>query len=336
MKFIDEVTIIVTSGDGGSGCVSFRREKFVPKGGPDGGDGGKGGDVIFKASSQKRTLYDFHFRRNFKAEKGGYGRGKCQTGKNGQDLIIEIPPGTLVKEVDSETVIKDFDNDEELVVAKGGRGGKGNKWFTSATYQAPKFAQPGEKGQTLTLKFELKLIADAGIIGLPNAGKSTLISVMTAARPKIADYPFTTLYPNLGVVQTSWNEPYTLADIPGIIEGAHEGLGLGLQFLRHIERTKLLVHVIDASEIDINDPLAFYNTINHELSEYSQSLSEKPQIIVLNKIDITDAKDKAELLKSLLNDKEVFLISAATNNGIEDLKQKIGKLLKDLDEKQHY
>ena len=267
MKFIDEATITVQSGDGGAGCVSFRREKFIPRGGPDGGDGGKGGDVVFRTTSRKRTLQDFRYKRHFKAQNGSSGQGRAKTGRGGSDLTIEIPAGTVVMDADTGDIIKDFvGSDERFVVAGGGRGGQGNQRFASSTNRSPKFAQPGESGRTLTLKLELKLLADVGIIGLPNAGKSTLISVISSARPKIDNYPFTTLRPNLGVVKTSWGEPYAVADIPGLIEGAHQGAGLGIRFLRHVERTRLLVHLIDAAAIDPDDPLKDYNTINREIA----------------------------------------------------------------------
>ncbi len=244
MKFFDEAFITVQSGNGGRGCVSFRREKFIPRGGPDGGDGGKGGDVILKSTSHRRTLYQFRYRREFKAKNGGHGQGRQKTGKNSDDLIIEIPPGTLVKDAETNDIIKDFTQPgESFIIAKGGRGGRGNTRFKTSTHRTPRFAQPGESGQFLKLKLELKLIADVGLIGLPNAGKSTLISVISSATPKIADYPFTTLTPNLGVVQTGWGKPFVVADIPGLIKGAHKGVGLGMRFLRHIERT----HITDSS-----------------------------------------------------------------------------------------
>ncbi len=333
MKFIDEAIITVQSGDGGRGCVSFRREKHVPRGGPDGGDGGKGGDVILLATSRKRTLYQFRFKRNFKAENGSHGQGKEKTGKNGQDLIIQLPPGTVVTDADTGEVIKDLVKpDESLVLVNGGRGGQGNTRFKTSTHRTPRFAQPGEPGETKTLKLELKLLADVGIIGLPNAGKSTLISVLSSARPKIGEYPFTTLTPNLGVVQTDWGEPFVLADIPGLIEGAHKGTGLGTKFLRHIERTSILVHLIDVSAIDPNNPLHLYNTINEELFLYNQKLSEKPQIVVLNKLDLPGIQTAAEEFQFALKSREVIFISALTGKGLEKLIQKIVQLLDKPDE----
>ncbi len=328
MKFIDEAIITVQSGDGGRGCVSFRREKFIPRGGPDGGDGGKGGDVVFVATSRKRTLYQFRYKNILKAKNGAGGQGKKKAGKNGENLKIEIPIGTLV--VDSETgqLIKDFVKPgEAFVIAKGGRGGQGNARFKSSTNRAPRFAQPGESGETLTLKIELKLLADVGIIGLPNAGKSTLISVISSAQPKIASYPFTTLTPNLGVVQTDKGEPFVVADIPGLISGAHKGAGLGIRFLKHIERTRILVHLIDISSIDTNHPLDVYNAINRELALYSKNLAKKPQIVVLNKLDIPGAKEAADIFQSAAKGKNIALISAITGKGVNHLKSQIIQLL---------
>ena len=328
MKFIDEVFITVQSGDGGRGCVSFRREKFVPRGGPDGGDGGKGGDVILQSTSRRRTLYPFRFRRQFKAKNGVHGQGKRKTGKNGVDLIIEIPPGTLVSDAETNDLLKDFTlPGETFIVAKGGRGGQGNSRFKSSTQRAPRFAQPGESGQYLKLKLELKLLADVGIIGLPNAGKSTLISVISSATPKIADYPFTTLNPTLGVVQPDQDESFVVADIPGLIEGAHKGAGLGIRFLRHIERTRILIHLVDASVIDPQNPLANYETINRELACYNPLLTEKPQILVLNKMDIPGTEHIPEIIQEAVTDRPVMMISAAARKGIEALKLKIVEYL---------
>lgn len=328
MKFIDEAIITVQSGNGGRGCVSLRREKFIPRGGPDGGDGGKGGDIIFRTVSQKRTLYDFRYKKNFIAEKGGDGAGRLKTGKKGEDLIIEIPPGTVISDITTGSILKDMvEPDESFVIARGGRGGQGNKKFATSTHRTPRFAQPGEEGQTLNLKIELKLIADVGIVGLPNAGKSTLISVISSAHPKIADYPFTTLTPMLGVVKTAGGEPFVVADIPGLIEGAHKGAGLGTTFLKHIERTLMLVHLIDASAINPDSPLSEYHTINRELALYSKSLVEKRALVVLNKLDITGAKEAADIFIKEAGNIEVLSISAATGKGINKLKQKMTLLL---------
>ena len=328
MKFIDEATIAVQSGNGGAGCVSFRRERFVPRGGPDGGDGGKGGDVVLKTTDRKRTLYDFRFKRHFNAENGRPGGGRQKTGRNGKDIVIELPAGAVVRDAETGAVLTDLaEADVAYVAAMGGRGGQGNRRFTTSTNRAPRFAQPGEPGQALTLHLELKLIADVGLVGLPNAGKSTLIQAVTAATPKIADYPFTTLSPNLGVVRTAWSEPFVMADIPGLIEGAHEGAGLGIRFLRHIERTRILVHLIDAPEIDPDDPLSVYRAVNRELALYKETLIRKPQLVVLNKMDRSGADVAAELFREAAGDMPVLTISAVTGQGLDDLVSRIVKLL---------
>jgi len=324
VKFIDEATIYVKSGDGGRGCVSFRREKFIPRGGPDGGDGGKGGDVSFKTSSQKRTLYQFQHKKHYHARNGSGGLGKKKTGKNGPDIEIIIPAGTLVKKADTGELIKDFTTpNETYCIAKGGIGGRGNARFKSSTHRTPRFAQPGEPGESLTLKLELKLLADVGIIGFPNAGKTTLIRALTSARPKVGNYPFTTLTPNLGVAMTSYSEPFVMADVPGLIAGAHEGTGLGIQFLKHIERTRFLIHLIDASAIDINKPLEGYQAINNELNTFSKKLLEKPQIIVLNKLDLANTREPSEIFQTALNEKHIECISAETGKGIDQLMGRI-------------
>ena len=328
MKFIDEAVITVQSGGGGRGCVSFRREKFIPRGGPDGGDGGKGGDVILKTTSRKRTLYQFRYKKHFNAENGAYGQGKRKTGKNGQNLVIELPPGTLITDANTGSVIKDLvKTNETFVIATGGRGGQGNTRFKTSKNRAPRFAQPGEPGETRTLKLDLKLLADVGIIGLPNAGKSTLIRAISSARPKIGNYPFTTITPSLGVVQTDWTEPFVVADIPGLIEGAHKGIGLGIKFLRHIERTRILIHMIDISTIDLDNPLRTYNIITQELALYNSKLAQKPQIIVLNKIDLPDIGKAAEIFQSAVKDRKIGLISALTGKGVEELKRQIVHVL---------
>lgn len=338
MKFIDEVTITVESGHGGHGSVSFRREKFIPKGGPDGGNGGKGGDIVFVASAKRRTLLPFRYKRIYKASNGGGGAGLMKSGKNGDDLTIEVPVGTIIKNKETGAVMQDLSmEDERFIVAKGGRGGKGNAHFKSSTYRAPRFAQDGEPGEFFELQLELKLLADVGIIGLPNAGKSTLITAISAARPKIADYPFTTLVPNLGVVNTSWTEPFVVADIPGLIEGAHEGVGLGTRFLRHVERTKVLVHLLDASAIDEDNPLKDYAMINRELALYKPELAEKEQLVVLNKMDLTDTAQKALVFEQALG-REVLRISAGGHRGLDDLVRKLAVLLEleDKDEDDDY
>ncbi len=302
--------------------MSFRREKYIPRGGPDGGDGGKGGDVIIQVTSRKRTLQQFRYKREFKAPNGGYGQGQQRSGKAGEDLIIELPPGTVILDNETGEVIFDAVEDgQSFIVARGGRGGRGNRRFVSSTNRAPRHAQPGEPGEIKALKLDLKLLADVGIIGFPNAGKSTLISRVSSAKPKIADYPFTTLNPILGVVQTGGAEPFVLADIPGLIEGAHTGAGLGIRFLRHVERTGLLLHLIDAASIDSEDPLATYRSINRELAGFSPELAEKAQIIVLNKIDLPDAKQNVAAFEAALADRQVFRISAATGEGLDSLLQ---------------
>ncbi len=333
MKFIDEATITVQSGDGGRGCVSFRREKFIPKGGPDGGDGGKGGDVILKTSSKKRTLYDFRNKNRIKAKNGSPGLGKNKSGKFGPNLIIEIPEGTLVSDIDTGQIIKDFTKPgETFVVSMGGRGGQGNARFKTSTNRSPRFAQPGEPGETFSLSLELKLLADVGIIGLPNAGKSTLINSISSARSKTGHYPFTTLTPTLGFVNTPWGEPFVVADIPGLIEGAHKGAGLGISFLRHIERTRILIHLIDISEIAPDNPLQNYNVVCRELSMHNKALAEKPQIVVLNKLDITGTEQTADLFREAAEDQQVFSISAITGKGLDKLKSRIVQLLDHIDE----
>jgi GTP-binding protein len=332
VKFIDEATITVQSGDGGRGCVSFRREKFVPRGGPDGGDGGKGGDVILVATLRKRTLQQFQFKRQFKAPNGGHGQGKQKTGRNGEDLVIELPPGTLVSDAEDGTLLKDLTTaGERYVVARGGRGGLGNARFKSSTNRAPRHAQPGESGEFFTLKLELKLLADVGLVGLPNAGKSTLIRAISSARPKVGDYPFTTLTPSLGVVTTEWSEPFVVADIPGLIEGAHQGSGLGDRFLRHIERTRVLVHLIDAAGIDPHDPLAGFDTVQNELTRYNPALAAKPCLVVLNKIDLPGTADRVRIFKECAPVPDIQAISAQTTEGLETMLSKIAHFLESAD-----
>ncbi len=328
MKLIDEATITVQSGNGGSGCVSFRREKFVPKGGPDGGDGGRGGDVILRVSPRKRTLQHFRNKRLFRAQNGAPGQGSNKSGRNGAPIVVELPAGTLVRDAVTGSLIKDFVHPgESLVIASGGRGGQGNTRFKTSTHQTPRFAQPGEPGKTLTLHLDLKLLADVGIVGLPNAGKSTLIRALSAARPKVGAYPFTTLTPNLGVVQSGWAEPFVVADIPGLIEGAHEGAGLGIRFLKHVERTRILVHLVDALEIPQEQPLAGYDAVNRELSSYSAALAAKPRIVVLNKLDQPGGEAAAERFQSAIGPVEVVRISALRRTGIDGLISRILRVL---------
>ena len=276
--FVDKVKIYIKAGNGGNGSISFRREKYVPNGGPDGGDGGDGGNVVFVVNPGLHTLMDFRYRKHFKAEPGEDGHSRNQTGRKGQDLIIEVPPGTVVRDEQTGLVLADLRTPgQRKVLARGGKGGKGNVHFATATRQAPRFAREGTKGQERTVILELKSIADVGLVGFPNVGKSTILSILTSARPKIADYHFTTLTPNLGVVRAREGQSFVMADIPGIIEGAHEGVGLGLEFLRHIERTRILIHVIDASGSEGRDPLEDFHKINTELREYSEKLAERPQ-----------------------------------------------------------
>ena len=322
MKFLDEALITVQSGDGGNGCVSFRREKYVAKGGPDGGDGGKGGDVLFRTTSRMHTLYNFQFKKHFKAERGQHGRGKNQSGKSGKELIISLPIGTIVREAETGHVLKEFvKSDESFLIVSGGRGGLGNQHFASSRKRAPRYAQQGEPGQTLSLQLELKLLADVGIIGLPNAGKSTLVSKLSAARPKVADYPFTTLIPSLGVVDSKGADPFVIADIPGLIEGAHRGVGLGTRFLKHVERSRVLLHLIDLSTVPAEDPLSPYHTVNEELRQFSPALSQKAQVIVLNKVDKSGTRAVTAKLRKALEtlNPDIWVISAIKGDGIESL-----------------
>lgn len=320
MKFVDEAIITVRSGDGGSGCTSFRRERYIERGGPDGGDGGDGGHVILKVDPSKRTLYDYRRQKLVKAQNGAPGLGRQKHGKNGSHCTILLPPGTIVSNADTSEIIIDLTHtDAEYILAQGGMGGRGNKRFASSTNRAPRHSQPGMPGVELKIKLELKLLADVGLVGLPNAGKSTLISSISAARPKIADYPFTTLTPILGMVEPPFGEPFAVADIPGLIQGAHEGTGLGIKFLKHIERTGILVHLIDADTIDIDQPLASFNLINNELSRYSDSLAQKSQIVVLNKMDLPGTQEKINAFKMAVNTIQVLTLSAATGTGVKEL-----------------
>lgn len=322
MRFIDEASITVISGKGGPGCVSFRRERFIERGGPNGGDGGKGGSVIFETDPAKRTLFDLRRQKIIRAKNGMPGLGSNKHGKNGVDLIIPVPPGTLVTDQETGAVLFDLtEPGTRIPIAKGGRGGQGNKRFATSTHKAPRFAQPGMPGEEFHLKLELKLLADVGIVGLPNAGKSTLISKISSARPRIADYPFTTLTPSLGMVIPDFGEPFAVADIPGIIEGAHEGTGLGIQFLKHVERTGILIHLIDVSQIEPDNPLDAFNLINTELSLYSATLAKKPQLVVLNKIDLTGSMEKVEQFKKAYGTGELLTLSAATGEGTAKLIQ---------------
>lgn len=331
--FTDYVKITAKAGNGGNGAISFRHEKYVAAGGPDGGDGGKGGDIYFMVDQDANTLIDFRYKKKFKAENGNNGEGARRFGKSGEDLYIKVPIGTIIKDAKTERVLADLsEKNQKALILHGGRGGKGNSNFATATRQAPRFAQDGEDGEEKELILELKLLADVGLIGFPNVGKSTLLSIVTDAKPKIADYHFTTLDPNLGVVKKEYGESFVIADIPGIIEGASEGIGLGTQFLRHIERTRLLLHVIDVSGSEGRNPVEDFYTINNELKKYSQKLSERKQIIVANKIDSMQDESLYKNLEKLAKEKglEIFKISAATNTGIKELIIHVSQVLKTL------
>lgn len=320
--FIDRAKIYVKAGDGGKGKVSFRREKYIAAGGPDGGDGGKGGDVVFVVDEGLNTLVDFKYKKKYVAMPGEQGGTSNCTGKSGKDMVIRVPPGTLVKDEKSGRFLADLtEAGRSVIIAKGGRGGKGNRHFATSTRQAPSFAQAGEQGEEYWLGLELKLIADVGLIGFPNAGKSTILSVVSAATPKIADYPFTTLEPALGVVSVEEGRSFVMADIPGIIKGAHKGVGLGLEFLRHIERTRLLMHVVDVAGVDGRDPLDDFNAINAELANYNPVLAERPQVVAANKIDLPGGEENLDKFVKAVEEKgySVFPISAVTNKGMKEL-----------------
>ncbi len=330
MKFVDEVKIHVRSGDGGAGCVSFRREKFIPLGGPDGGDGGKGGDVILQVSPHLATLLDLRHRPHLKAGRGKHGMGKDRHGANGDDLTVYVPQGTVIRDVETEEVLADLSEPgQSVVLLKGGRGGQGNARFATSTNKAPKFAQPGEPGEERWLRLELKLMADVGLLGFPSVGKSSLIAKVSAARPKIADYPFTTLTPNLGVVHYKNYRTFVIADIPGLIEGAHQGAGLGHRFLKHVERTDLLLHILDISWMPERDPIREYQAINRELALFNAELAEKRQIIVVNKVDLPVVQENLPQVLPWFTERglKVFPISAATGEGIPPLLDEIARNL---------
>ena len=331
--FIDYVKIIAKSGNGGNGAVTFRREKYVAAGGPDGGDGGRGGSIYFTVDPDMNTLLDFRFKRKFHAEDGKNGEGSHRFGKSGDDLYIKVPIGTIVKDAETGKVVVDLsEKGQTELILPGGRGGKGNSHFATSTRQAPRFARDGEKGIEKEFILELKLLADVGLLGFPNVGKSTFISKVTSAKPKIADYHFTTLVPNLGVVKGEFGDSFVIADIPGIIEGASEGTGLGLQFLRHIERTRLLLHFLDVSGSEGRNPVEDFEVINTELKKYSEKLSTRKQVIVANKIDVMQDDTLYQEVEKMAKEKgiEIFKISAATGEGIKELMQAISKLLKEL------
>lgn len=333
--FIDEARIRVKAGDGGNGCVAFRREKFVPRGGPSGGDGGRGGDVILEASERHNTLVHFRFNPEHRAERGRHGEGSNRTGREGADTVLKVPVGTLLYDADTAELVHDFNrSDERFVAARGGRGGRGNQHFATPTHQAPRECEPGRPGEERNYRLELKLLADVGLVGYPNAGKSTLISRISAARPKIANYPFTTLEPNLGVVsvgEAPHIESYVVADIPGLIEGAHLGAGLGAQFLRHIERTRLLAHLVDVSDADgRQDPVQDYRVIEGELESFGHGLTEKRVIVVASKIDAANP-EKLKNLRAMAKRRKLpfFAVSAVTGEGIEALKYRMAEQVRE-------
>jgi GTP-binding protein len=327
--FIDNAEIWVKAGDGGNGCVSFRREKYVPKGGPDGGDGGKGGSVYFEAAEDLDTLMDFAGKHHWRAKNGQPGSGANKHGADGENLIIKVPPGTLIHDVELNLLIKDLNEvGIKICVCRGGRGGKGNKAFATSTNQTPRYAEPGKEGQERNIHLELKLIADVGIVGMPNAGKSTLISRCSAARPKIADYPFTTLEPVLGIVELSDYRRFVLADIPGLIEDSHKGAGLGIEFLKHIERTRIIVHILDIMPVDGSEPAKNYKAIRNELKLYSKALAEKQEVIVANKIDLDPDGERVKELKKKIR-KKVYPISAVTGKGVKELAELLWQKVKE-------
>ncbi len=330
MKFVDEAKIFVKAGHGGPGCVSFRREKFIEKGGPDGGDGGKGGDVIFRADRSHHTLLDLKYQQHQIAKNGRHGSGNNRTGHGAEDLIVTVPPGTVVKDFETGEILADLSElGQTFIIAKGGMGGKGNAHFKSSTHQTPRFAQEGMEGEERWLKMELKLLADVGLIGFPNAGKSTFISRVSAARPKIADYPFTTLTPHLGVVKYADSPSFVIADIPGLIAGAHEGMGMGVQFLKHVERTSLLFHIIDISMEPNIDAWKNFSAINDELGHYNPQLLDKPQIVAINKIDLPEVKARVKKEVARFRKKGIILhsFSAVTGEGTQELIKMMVSLL---------
>ncbi|WAA10254.1 GTPase ObgE [Fervidibacillus albus] len=327
--FVDQVKIYVKGGDGGNGMVAFRREKYVPKGGPAGGDGGKGADIIFEVDEGLRTLMDFRYKRHFKGAKGENGMPKNQHGKNAKDYIVKVPPGTVVKDDDTGEIVADLvHHGQRAVIAKGGRGGRGNTRFATAKNPAPEICEKGEPGQERYVILELKLLADVGLVGFPSVGKSTLLSIVSSAKPKIAEYHFTTIVPNLGVVETDDQRSFVMADLPGLIEGAHQGAGLGLQFLRHIERTRVIVHVVDMGAVEGRDPYEDFQKINKELKQYNMRLTERPMIIAANKIDMPEAEENLRQFKEKMTENiPIYPISAATKEGIRELLFAIADML---------
>ncbi len=328
--FVDEVEIHVRAGDGGRGCVSFRREKFVPRGGPNGGDGGRGGSVILEADEGLGTLLDFRYRRHYAAPRGGHGEGSDRHGANGGDLVLRVPVGTTVRERDTGLLLGDLTADgERLDIAKGGRGGRGNARFATSTHRAPRHAEPGEPGEERGLRLELRLLADVGVVGFPNAGKSTLVARLSAARPKIADYPFTTLVPTLGLVRLDAERSFVIADVPGLIPGASEGKGLGLRFLRHLERTRVLVHLLDLDPATGRDPVEDWRTIQAELRAYSPELAARPQLVAANKIDLEGAAPRLKRVVAMGRRRRlpVFPLAARTGHGLAELRAALGAAL---------
>ncbi len=327
--FVDHVKVYVKGGDGGDGMVAFRREKYVPNGGPAGGDGGHGGNVVFQVEEGLRTLMDFRYKRHFKAQRGEHGMSKGMHGKNAEDTVIKVPPGTVVINEETKAVIADLvEHGQTAIIARGGRGGRGNSRFATPANPAPELAEKGEPGQELNVILELKVLADVGLVGFPSVGKSTLLSVVSAAKPKIGAYHFTTIVPNLGMVETEDGRSFVMADLPGLIEGAHQGVGLGMQFLRHIERTRVIVHVIDMSGMEGRDPYEDYVTINEELKQYNLRLTERPQIVVANKMDMPDAEENLIAFKEKVGDTvKVFPVSAISRQGLKPLLFEIADLL---------
>lgn len=333
MRFIDEADIDVRAGDGGNGCVAFRRERFKPKGGPSGGDGGRGGDVLVEATRRMASLLDLQYHPHWKAEKGLGGQGNDRNGRSGKDVVIHVPCGTVVTDVDTGETLADLDEQgKSVVAARGGRGGRGNLHFKKPTRQTPDFAEPGGEGQKRRLHLELKLIADVGVLGFPNLGKSTLVRRVSAARPRVADYPFTTLAPTPGVVRLDDLREFVIADMPGLVEGASEGVGLGIRFLRHVERTRVLCHLVTVAREPDSDPLDDYRIINEELESFSPELAGRPQVVAINKVDLPEVRDGADEIRRRLEEgttRRVLLVSAATGEGIDDLLEELWSALQE-------
>ena len=334
MRFIDEATIEVAAGDGGRGCVSFLRQKYQPRGGPDGGDGGDGGDVLIRASLRRATLADHSYLRHFRAKRGAHGQGSDKNGRAGESKLIEVPVGTMVFDAETHELLADLTKDgQEFIAAKGGLGGRGNRHFATSTNRAPRYAQPGLPGEAKTIRLELKLLADVGLVGLPNAGKSSLVTAASRARPKVADYPFTTLTPHLGMVQMDGFEPFTMADIPGLVEGAHQGAGLGLRFLKHVERTRLFIYVVDLSG---EDPVSDLAVVKAELSAYDPELARRKALVAANKMDLPSAAEQLEAFLEFAGEEglKVFPISAKSGQGVDELLQETASLIFNRQEEQ--